>query len=234
VAAYIIREFAYFDFSSPAGLLFTTRTKQTPTAEKEETMKRVSTLTFVALMFSAMLSIAQAPSMPKPAPELEKAKYFLGDWKISGTVKPGPMGPGGTFTGTQHGQLMTGKFFVVLNSTTNMGPMKFIGTGYLGYNADDKVYTYHEFSSDGEMVDARGTLDGDTWTWTSENKMQGKVVKGRFVEKITSPTSYDIKFEASVDGGEYATVMEAKATKAGAAKATAKEPAAAPDKEGKQ
>ncbi len=198
-------------------------------------MKRAPTLALVALMFSATLSLAQAPSMPKPAPELEKAKFFLGDWKVSGDVKPGLMGPGGAFTGTQHGQWMAGKFFVVLNSTTNMGPMKITGTGYLGYNPGEKVYTYHEFSSDGEAVDARGTVDGDTWTWTNEEKMQGKVVKGRFIEKITSPTSYDIKFEASVDGGEYATVMEAKATKAGAAaKAGAKEPAAAPKKETKK
>lgn len=198
-------------------------------------MKRVSTLSFVALMFSAMLAVAQAPSMPKPAPELEKAKFFLGDWKMSGDIKPGPMGPGGRFTGTQHGQWMAGKFFVVLNSTTSMGPMKITGTGYLGYNPEDKVYTYHEFSSDGETVDARGTVDGDIWTWTSEEKMQGKVMKGRFIEKITSPTSYDIKFEASVDGGEYVTVMEAKATKAGAsAKAGAKGPAAAQKKEAKK
>ena len=198
-------------------------------------MKRVSTLTFVALMFSAMLSVAQAPSMPKPAPELEKAKFFLGDWKMSGDVKPGPMGPGGTFTGTQRGQWMAGQFFVVLNSTSNLGPMKVTGTGYLGYNSEEKVYTYHEFNSDGEMVDARGTVDGDTWTWTNEEKMQGKVMKGRFIEKITSPTSYDMKFEMSVDGGEYVTVMEAKATKAGAAaKAGTKGPATAQKKEAKK
>ncbi|HKS76460.1 MAG TPA: DUF1579 family protein [Terriglobales bacterium] len=198
-------------------------------------MKRVSTLTFVALMFSAMLSVAQAPSMPKPAPELEKAKYFLGDWKMSGDVKPGPMGPGGKFTGTQRGQWMAGKFFVVFNSTSNLGPMKVTSTGYLGYNSEDKVYTYHEFSSNGEMINARGTVDGDTWTWTSEEKMQGKVMKGRFIEKITSPTSYEMKFEASMDGGEYVTLMEAKATKAGAsAKGGAKEPATAKEKEDKK
>src|SRR6185312_15318101 len=117
---------------------------------------------------------------------------------------------------------------------TIMGPMKVTGTGYLGYNPEDKVYTYHEFSSDGEMVDARGTVDGDTWTWTSEEKMQGKVMKGRFIEKITSPTSYDIKFEASVDGGEYVTIMEAKATKSAAVKAGTKKPAATQEKEAKK
>src|SRR6185312_12421288 len=99
---------------------------------RRKTMKRVPTFCLVALMFSAMLAVAQAPSMPKPAPELEKAKFFLGDWKMSGDIKPGPMGPGRTFTGTQHGQLMAGKFFVVLNSTSSLGPMKVTGTGYLG------------------------------------------------------------------------------------------------------
>jgi hypothetical protein len=67
-----------------------------------------------------------------------------------------------------------GNFFVVLNSITSMDPMKITGTGYLGYNPEDKVYTYHEFSSDGETVDARGTVDGDTWTWTSEEEDAGQ------------------------------------------------------------
>jgi hypothetical protein len=42
-------------------------------------------------------------------------------------------------------------------------------------------------------------------------------MKGRFTEKITSPTSYEFKFEASVDGSEYMTFLEGKATKTGAA-----------------
>ena len=46
---------------------------------------------------------------------------------------------------------------------------------------------------------------------------RGKVMKGRFTEKITSPTSYDYKYEASMDGGEYTTFMDGKATKAGSA-----------------
>jgi Protein of unknown function (DUF1579) len=185
-------------------------------------MKKGSMITLVVVMFAAMFALAQNPPTPKPAPELDKLKYFVGDWKIAGEMKPGLMGPGGKFGGTQHATWMPGKFFVVLNSKTAAGPTTVTGTGYIGYNPEDKVYTYHEFNSDGETVDAKGTVEGDTWSWTSEDKMQGKVVKGRFTEKITSPTSYEIKFEASVDGGPFATVMEAKATKAGAAPAAVK------------
>jgi hypothetical protein len=112
------------------------------------------------------------------------------------------------------------------------GMGKFTSTAYLGYNPEDKVYTYDEFSSTGEHVSAKGTVEGDTWTWTSEDKMGGKVMKGRFTEKIVSPTSYDYKFEASIDGGDYTTFMEGKATKTGAEAAAkpadAKAPAAKP------
>ena len=62
------------------------------------------------------------------------------------------------------------------------------------------------------MEAAKGTVDGDTWTWTDENKMGDKVMKGRYTMKITSPNSYDFKYEVS-SGGDYTTVMEGKSTK---------------------
>jgi hypothetical protein len=202
--------------------------------EEEETMKKASMIAIGAVMLSAMVAAAQnPPAMPKPGPELEKIKYFLGTWKEAGEVKPGPMGPGGKVTGTTHSEWMPGGFFIVLHSNGDMAGMgKFTSTAYLGYNPEEKVYTYDEFSSTGEHVSAKGTVEGDTWTWTTEEKMGGKVMKGRFTEKIGSPTSYDYKFEASIDGGDYTTFMEGKATKTGAEAAAkpagAKAPAAKP------
>ena len=181
-------------------------------------MKRASMIALAAVMLSAVLASAQNPPMPKPGPEVEKLKYFLGNWKTEGEMKPGPMGPGGKFTGTSKNEWMPGGFFVELHATGDMAAMgKFTSTAFLGYNTEDKVYTYDEFASTGEHTVAKGTVAGDTWSWTSEEKMGGKVMKGRFTEKITSPTSYDFKFEASMDGGDYATVVEGKATKTGAA-----------------
>lgn len=170
-------------------------------------------LSLSTILLGCSVGFAQAPPMPKPGPEQKKLEYFVGTWKSEGEVKPGPMGPGGKFTGTTKAEMMDGGFFAVMHSDMNLpgfGPGK--GLAVMGYNANDKQYTYHEFNSWGELEAAKGTVDGDTWTWTDENKMGDKVVKGRYTMKITSPTSYDFKYEVS-DGGNYTTAMEGKATK---------------------
>ncbi len=83
----------------------------------------------------------------------------------------------------------------------------------MGYSAEDKTYTYREFNSWGEFDDSKGSLDGDTWTWTNEEKMNGQVMKGRFTMKVTSPTSYNFTYEMSQDGSKWTTVMDGKAMK---------------------
>jgi hypothetical protein len=62
-------------------------------------------------------------------------------------------------------------------------------------------------------------VEGDTWTWTSTEKMGGQTMKGRFTITVASPTSYSFKFEiAPESGGDYTTVVEGKSTKVAAAK----------------
>jgi hypothetical protein len=66
----------------------------------------------------------------------------------------------------------------------------------------------------GEHDLSKGTISGNTWTWLSpEQEMGGKKVKGRFVLKETSPTSYTYAYDMSVDGGAWTSIMEGKATK---------------------
>jgi len=38
-------------------------------------------------------------------------------------------------------------------------------------------------------------------------------MKGRFIMKITSPTSYNFSFEMSPDGAKWTQIMDGKATK---------------------
>jgi hypothetical protein len=84
----------------------------------------------------------------------------------------------------------------------------------MGYSADDKVYSYREFNSWGEFDDSKGTLDGDTFSWTNETKMGGMTMKGRFVMKNLTPMAYNFSYEMSQDGAKWTTVMDGKATKA--------------------
>jgi hypothetical protein len=150
---------------------------------------------------------------PKPAPELKKLDYFAGNWSVDGDMKASQFGPAGKFTGKDHLEWMEGGFFLVGHSegSSSMGNTK--GTAYWGYDTEEKVYTFHEFNTMGEAISATGKLDGDTWTWTNESKMGGKVLRGRYTIKTTSPTSYDFKFEMAPEGGDFATLMEGKATK---------------------
>ena len=56
-------------------------------------------------------------------------------------------------------------------------------------------------------------MQGDTWTWQSEDKMGGKVMKERYTVNVLSPTSYAFKYEMASDSGPWNTIMEGKATK---------------------
>lgn len=175
-------------------------------------MKRMVTVAMFAAVFAGVV-LAQAPPMPKPQPEHQKLQYFVGEWKSEGEMKPGPFGPGGKFTSTDHNQ-MIGDFFLVMHSEGSgpMGPMKEVAV--MGYDADGKKYTYDGYSSMGAHETSTGTMSGDTWTWMSpEQEMGGKKVKGRFILTQVSPTSYTYTFDSSVEGGPWTKVMEGKATK---------------------
>jgi hypothetical protein len=160
----------------------------------------------------ALAGLAQM-EMPKPGPELKKLDMFAGSWTLDADLKPGPMGPGGKVTETEKCEWMEGGFYLVCHSdyTGTMGSG--VGTSYMGYSTDDKVYTYREFNSWGEFADSKGTVDADTWTWTSDEKMGGMPMKGRFTMKILSPASYNFSYETSQDGTKWTLIMDGKAAK---------------------
>ena len=71
----------------------------------------------------------------------------------------------------------------------------------LGYDPATKMYTYNAYDSWGEVTTAKGSVSGDTWTWTTEATMQGTLIKTRLTEKEVSKTQYTLKYESSTDGG---------------------------------
>jgi Protein of unknown function (DUF1579) len=169
--------------------------------------------TVLALM--AATSVDAQMGIPSPAPELKKLDFMAGDWTGEGTMTPGPPGtPTSKWAMKTRAEWMEGNFFLVENSDMDLGPMgKGKEVAYLGYDSNKKVYTYRAFNSMGEAEDSTGTVDGDTWTWTSDEHMGGQTMKGRFTMKVLSPTSYTMKFELSPDGKNWTTGMEGKATK---------------------
>jgi hypothetical protein len=65
----------------------------------------------------------------------------------------------------------------------------------------------------GEHISSKGNVEGDTWTWSADQTMNGQTMKGRFVMKVLSPMVYTYKLEFSPDGTTWNTVVEGKATR---------------------
>ncbi|MBZ5679906.1 MAG: DUF1579 domain-containing protein [Acidobacteriia bacterium] len=175
-------------------------------------MKRTGMISAAWLML-AVAALAQM-EMPKPGPEHKKLDMLAGSWTLEGDVKPNPMGPGGKMSEIEKCEWMDGNFFLVCHvdfKTASSGSGS--GLSVIGYSNADKAYTYREFNSWGESDDSKGSLDGDTWTWTSDEKMGGNTVKGRFMMKFTSPTSYIFTYETSPDGTKWTPLVDGKATK---------------------
>jgi Protein of unknown function (DUF1579) len=167
----------------------------------------------VGIVLLATASFAQMEKS-KPAPELKKLDYFAGNWTSEGDVKQSPMGPGGKVTMDERSEWMEGEYFLVIRSKWTSAAMgNGSGVAFMGYDTNDKVYTYDEFNSGGEATHAKGVVDGDTWRWTNDMKMGPQIMKGRYTVKIVSPTLYTYKYEVSPDGTNWNTVVEGKDTK---------------------
>ena len=177
-------------------------------------MNRRITLTFFLVLIAAASVLAQMNSTP--GPELKKLDYFVGTWTTDGTIAQGPWGAGGKFTSTETSQWMSGNFFLESHADFKMPPEvggDGKGVSYMGYDTDSSTYTYDAFNSQGRRETSKGTLSGDTWTWTSTANYGGMEIQQKMTMKILSPTSYNMKFEISMDGKSWTTFMEGKATK---------------------
>jgi hypothetical protein len=164
---------------------------------------------------AAQLAAAQASPQQQPGPEHQRLGYFVGRWKAEGEIKPGPMGPGGKFTGTDTCEWFEGRFAVICRSEGQgpTGPSKSIGI--LGYSAEDKAYTYYGVDNTAMTMSSvpKGTVQGKTWTYTDESTMGGQTVKSRVTIEEESPTAYTFRMEMQGPDGKWAPVMQSRNTK---------------------
>jgi hypothetical protein len=187
-------------------------------ASKEVLMLRP---TFVLTLLLALgLSVAfvcaaedKKAETPKPGPEHARLAYNVGAWRFEGEAKASSFGPGGKFSGTETCEWFSGEFAIVCRATSR-GPMGTVkGMSILGYDPEEKVYTYYGIDSAGYGGLGKGSVTGDTWTWTGEMKVKGKLMKSRFTIKEVSRDSYTARSEISEDGGPWTVESESSGTR---------------------
>lgn len=156
---------------------------------------------------------AQAPGMPKPGPEQQYLERLVGTWKMEGTMKAGPMGPGGAFTGSETCRMFDGGFHLVCDTTGSgsMGDMK--GHMLLSYDRIAKTYRYFAINNGPDAELAAGTFANNAWTFNSEMDMGGKKMWSRLVITEASPTLRAFTWQMSEDGKTWTAVMEGKSTR---------------------
>jgi hypothetical protein len=166
-------------------------------------------------LIATQAAVAQGAEAPKPGPEHQRLGYFVGKWKAEGEIKPGPMGPGGKMTSNDNCEWFEGHYSVVCRSDgkTPMGATKSVGI--LGYNAEEKVYTYYGVDNTPMNMASvpKGTVQGDTWTYNDEGMMGGQKMKTRVIIKELSPKSYSFRMDVQGPDGKWMPMMESMNTK---------------------
>lgn len=176
-------------------------------------MHRRVVFIFVVILIAAS---AWAQMSLTPGPEVKKLDYFAGSWSTECTIAQGPWGMGGKFTSNSSNQWMNGNFFLQGQNDFKMPPElggEGKGAAFVGYDTEQNVYTLDGFNSQGRREAWKGTVNGDTWTWTGSQTYAGQEFQQKMTWKVLSPTSYSVKFEISMDGKDWMTFMEGKATK---------------------
>lgn len=174
-------------------------------------MKRLLFAALMAGLFST-LSLAQ-PQMRKPGEEEKRIAYFVGTWVSEGEAKASPMGPGGKTSGRETCEWFAGGYHLICRGegTNPMGSFKTQST--MGYDPEEKTYTFFMNTSMGDGFFVRGNVNGKVWTWNFENKVQGQTMKGRVTITEETPTSNLFKMEVMSEGGQWLVLEESRAKK---------------------
>jgi hypothetical protein len=110
---------------------------------------------------------------------------------------------------------MFGEWHLVCDSsaTTPMGPMK--SHAIMTYDRSAKQYRYFAVSNMADAEMATGTRTADAWTFTSKMDMGGQTIHSRFTMADKSPTVHTVKWDVSMDGKTWKTIMEGTSTRTG-------------------
>ena len=160
---------------------------------------------------------AAAPSTPPAklgAAEMERLKFYLGEWDYTETYPKSAFYPnGGKNTGVYTSKLGPGGNSLI-NTFHSQGPVgDFEGLLVMTWDAREKAYKAYAFGNDfpGALVET-GQFEGDALVYRSEFPVEGATLKLRNSTRVVGPGKIESdEFSAMKDGPETLLVhVEAK------------------------
>ena len=167
----------------------------------------------IAVLIVCVTLVGQAPAPPKPGPEHQRLAGFVGKWNFDGQSQASPYGPAGKITSVDTFAWLPGNFFLEHQWDVNQAGTRIVGREIIGYDSAGKAYTSRFFDNFGNSGSIRGTMNGNTWSWTADSMVAGKPLKERGTNVITGDTITS-KWEYSTDGSKWLPNFEAKGTRA--------------------
>jgi len=173
-------------------------------------------ISFVLVLSVPLLAALQEKTAEKPAPaaaqaakpgavEMDRLKFYLGEWDYTETYPKSASYPsGGKNTGVYTSKLGPGGNSLI-TTFHSQGPVgDFEGLLVMTWDAREKVYKVYAFGNDfpGALVET-GQFEGDALVFRSEFPMEGATVKLRNVTRVTGPgTLVSEQYSAMKDAPE--------------------------------
>jgi hypothetical protein len=164
---------------------------------------RLAGLTIVTLLVVPSLVPAQQPS-----PDQKKLDVMVGKWTIEVDTKATPLSPANKATGTEECQWFANRH-VVCRSEAKGSAGTYSQMRTLSYVPARKQYQAYTIDSLGSALVAYGQVNGDTWTFTTEQP----TFNIRLTLKIAAG-AYTALAEFGGADGKWAPLSEVKGTRA--------------------
>lgn len=152
----------------------------------------IAMMAIVTTNWSAALQpkrAVQSEAAPKPAPEMERLKFYLGEWDYVETYAKSALSPdGGKNTGLYTSKLGPGGNSLI-NGFHSKGPVgDFEGLLVITWDPREKAYKGYTFGNGfpGAVVET-GQFEGDALVFRSEFSAGASTLKLRNVTRLVSP-----------------------------------------------
>jgi hypothetical protein len=193
----------------------------------QETMQvgRVLTLVLGAAVLGASMQAQEPERKPraggptmevaKPAPEMEKRKWVVGNWNVIETHEKSDASPGGIGKGTSVIELGPGGHSQII-TYNSVGPTgKFAGHGMIAWDPEAKIFrsAWADSMTPGILTsDCRE--EGKDWVCSGGSSMGGKKIVLRSRSVAPNPAGWTEVTEMSTDGGPFTRMRTFEFTRA--------------------